>query len=1390
MKFKFLDMKKLITAIIFLFSATLTYSQTVYPNKIDGEIYVKFTKAALKDVSKDNPNNIPLSKLGSITKILTKYGVTKAYKPFYQADDDAKLPYILKFEFSQINKVDAFIEELSKISGIEYAEKVNLNKVDATPNDPTFGTHLNQINATNAWNVFNSTANGNSNITVAIVDNAVAWTHNDLVANTFTNTLEIANNGIDDDGNGYIDDRNGWDAADNDNNTIPSNNAMNHGTHCAGIAGARTNNGLGVASIGWNIKIIPVKCQNNTGSTTGIVAGYQGIIYAAKMKARVISCSWGGMSTASASEQSVIDYAWNRGCLVICAAGNDNNQTLHYPAAYNNVFCVASVSTANVKSSFSCFGTWVDICAPGEGIVSTGPNNTYFTSSGTSMATPLVAGLAGLMLSKCNFMTATDVINCIKNTSANIYTITGNSAWVTGSKLGQGRIEAFAAMNCAASFLTYAPIANFFTLTQNVCPNVPIAFIDSSMYAPTNFTWTFQGGTPATSTSSNPSIQWTAPGTYSVSLTVSNANGSNTKNKTSYITISGPVNLPLVEGFQSGQLLPPNWTAYNVNNDLNYYALKTGIGGFGTSTACVMYDNYNLDAAPDRDELRTPKYLFNNVSNAKLRFDVAYKQFDNQYSDTLEVKVSNNCGLSWTSIYSKGGTTLSTSAGTLQANSFTPTATQWRKDTIDISTLTAGQSNVMFSFVNRGHYGQTLYLDNINLAFPTPTINFTMPSTSVCAGTTISFTNTSLGAANYTWTMNGGSPAVSNATNGIVVYSSPGIYSITLTGINGTSTASITQTINVISNPTITVNSPSICLGNSVVLTASGANTYTWVAGPTTSSISVTPTTTTLYTVYGSNSGICSSFKTATVQVIAGPTITANSPSICAGNTTTLTASGATNYTWSSSQNTSSISVSPSVTTTYTVTGNNGGSCSTAKTATVFVTPNPTIAVNNQTICTGGTATITATGANSYLWNTGFTGNQLVINPTVNTTYTVIGTSLGCSNTKTVSVTIGSSLSVLISANNNSVCAGGASNLTASGANSYTWSNASNAGSTTVSPSTSTTYSVIGSSNSCFGSATININVIPTPSINIASIPSNTICAGKTVTITASGNYTNFIWVSPTTTAASFTATPSSTSTYTVYGSGAGGCATSSIITITVKTNPVTAVTFTNANCTNSCSGVANAVSTLGTFPYTYSLSGTSCTSVPCTNLCAGNYTLLTTDAFGCKTSNTLSIFAPTNNLQSVITMTNSSCSTCSTGIANVNVTGGVGPYTYSWTPSGGNSATAVNLAPACYTVIVKDTYNCSVSTSTCIGFSTGVQNQIINSTSVLIYPNPANNWINIEYNGEFNYILYNNLGQIITENKNNSQLSTISLTNIAKGIYLIEVEIRNEKLRKKVIIE
>jgi subtilisin family serine protease len=1321
-------MKKILSAILICLCLNPLLSQTVYPNQTDGEIYVKFTKAALKEVSKENPNNIPISKLVSVNKILTKYGVTRAYKPFYQADDDARLPYILKFEFSQITKVDAFINEIRNVSGIEYAEKVSLNKVDITPNDPTLGVHLTQINAQSAWNIFNSTANGNSNITVAIVDNAVAWTHTDLVANTFTNTLEIAANGIDDDGNGYIDDRNGWDAADGDNNTVPTNTLMNHGTHCAGIAGARTDNGSGIASIGWNIKIIPVKCQTNTGSTSGIANGYGGIIYAAKMKARVISCSWGGVSTASSAEQTVIDYAWNRGCIVICAAGNDggtaNEAVLHYPAAYNNVFCVASVATSNVKSTFSCRGTWVDIAAPGENIYSTVPNaagtGTYMNMSGTSMATPLVAGLAGLMLSKCSFMSQTDVINCLQSTAANIYTIAANSTYSVGNQLGAGRIDAFAAMNCAAGFLAMPPVANFFTLTKNICPNVPVSFIDSSLYAPTNFTWTFQGGTPATSNASNPTVQWASPGTYSVSEIAANANGSNTKIKTSYITVSGPIALPLSEGFQATQFLPSNWTSYNVNNDINYFTRQTGVGGFGTSTVCALYDNYNLDAAPDRDEMRTPKYIFNNIATARLRFDVAYKQFDTQFSDTLEVKLSTNCGASWTSIYSKGGATLSTSAGTLQANTFTPTAAQWRTDTIDVSALTAGQGNVMFSFVNHGHYGQALYLDNINLVFPTPTVSFNAPGT-ICVGSNLNLANTSTGAATYTWTMTGGAPATSTATNPSVSYTAAGVYSITLVGANGTSTASITQTVNVINGPTIVVNTPTVCAGNPAILTASGATSYTWSTGPTTAS----------------------------------------------------------------------ISASPSVTTVYTVTGSNG-TCPANKTATIVITPNPTVSVNNQTICAGGTATINASGATTYSWSTGFTGNPLTVSPGSNTTYTVIGTTTGCTNTKTVSVTIGSSLSVLITANPTSKCASGSSTLTASGATNYTWTpGASNASSIIVNQATTTNYTLVGTNGACTGSTTTTVTVIPTPSFAIATSPSPTICAGKTVTMTASGFYSTYTWITPTVTAASYTATPGSTTSYTVLANGTGGCNTSSVVTIVVNSNPVTVLNYTNANCTNPCSGSANGTTTSGNAPYTYSLTGGSCTSLPCSNLCAGNYTLVTNDGFGCTTANTLSIFAPTNNMVTSITSTDAACGTCSTGIASLNVTGGVSPYSYTWSPSGGNGPTASNLAPICYTVVVSDAFGCSVSTSTCIGFSTGLKNTTLNNSLLLVYPNPAQSNVTIEYQGvSFNFVLYNNLGQLVAANQNNQSKAVINLNEFAKGVYLIEVEIGKDKIRKKLIID
>ena len=156
-----------------------------------------------------------------------------------------------------------------------------------------------------------------------------------------------------------------------------------------------------------------------------------------------------------------------------------------------------------------------------------------------------------------------------------------------------------------------------------------------------------------------------------------------------------------------------------------------------------------------------------------------------------------------------------------------------------------------------------------------------------------------------------------------------------------------------------------------------------------------------------------------------------------------------------------------------------------------------------------------------------------------------------------------------------------------------------------------------------------------------------------------------------------------------------------------------------------------------------------------------------------------------------VTTSTNASCGTCSNGIAAVSPIGGNAPYTYTWSPSGGNAATAINLAPACYSVAIKDASGCITTKTVCVAFTTGLQNSTLNSSVVSIYPNPARSSVTIEYNGYvFNYAMYNNLGQLVASNKNNTNKAQINLTEFSKGIYIIEVEIGKDKLRKKLIID
>ncbi|MES2762678.1 MAG: PKD domain-containing protein [Bacteroidota bacterium] len=257
-----------------------------------------------------------------------------------------------------------------------------------------------------------------------------------------------------------------------------------------------------------------------------------------------------------------------------------------------------------------------------------------------------------------------------------------------------------------------APAPDFASNTNTICVNQSVTFTDLSIGNPTSWNWTFAGGSPSTSNVQNPTVSYPATGIYNVTLTVSNSNGANSVTKTSYINVTSPQVIPFTEGFATS-VTPANWENYDSGNDAIMWEHSTSTGGFGTSSQSVYFDNYNNDVNRKRDELRTAKYDFSSSSHPVLTFDRAYARYSSVNNDTLAVLVSIDCGVTYTQLYVKGNTALAT-APDKTSSIFTPTSTQWKKDTIDLLSY-AGQPSVMFAFQNRGFYGQAIYLDNINL---------------------------------------------------------------------------------------------------------------------------------------------------------------------------------------------------------------------------------------------------------------------------------------------------------------------------------------------------------------------------------------------------------------------------------------------------------------------------------------------------------------------------------------------------------------------------------------------------------------------------------------------------------------------------------------------------
>lgn len=383
---------------------------------------------------------------------------------------DLSLIYELKFK-ANID-LEKAINMMLGTGLFNYAQPRYINKHCAIfPNDPGANTstapqyqYLSHVKAYNVWDT--SAANGigpkgqgDTNVVIGIVDSGTDLVHPDL-KNQFKHNYADPINGIDDDSDGYIDNFTGWDLAgadfnnivgDNDPQIMGTNNE--HGSHVSGDASAQTNNGVGVAGIGWNCKLLPVKCaaDNDTRGTGGegyIITGYEGIKYAADHGAGVINCSWGGTGAGS-YEQSIATYAAiNKNSVVVAAAGNNSVDQAFFPAALNYVVSVAaSNSNSDGKASFSNWNYTVDIMTPGNNIYNTLYSSTYAYLSGTSMASPITSGGVALVLSKWPSYTGLQAAQRLIVTSDNVYSV--NVAYT--NKLGNGRTNLYRALHDPAT---------------------------------------------------------------------------------------------------------------------------------------------------------------------------------------------------------------------------------------------------------------------------------------------------------------------------------------------------------------------------------------------------------------------------------------------------------------------------------------------------------------------------------------------------------------------------------------------------------------------------------------------------------------------------------------------------------------------------------------------------------------------------------------------------------------------------------------------------------------------------------------------------------------------------------------------------------------------------
>ncbi len=447
--------------VFLLLSTTVVFSaagiSTVRHNNhhfVTNEIIVKYAPAA---------GNVEAAGLGQKYPVLSAGPVFRTVKPVNTKNAAASLARIYKFKVQEGIDIIRLCEEMSADPMVEYAEPNYIFEAEAVPNDSLYfrQTHLPQIKSPEAWDV----VKGSADVVIGVVGTGVDWDHPDLADAIWRNDDEVLD-GTDTDGNGYIDDIRGWDFIDGagsnlapgEDGQVEDNDPMDfdgHETHCAGLAAAVTNNEIGVAGSSWGCTIMPVRSGYATADGRGSSVGdalSRGIVYAAENDADIINYSW------TSAGQTIVEaarFAFENGSLVVNSAGNRDNDPDQDPLDPGSlgvlpyVLTVAAVTDEDKKTSYSSYGPWVTVSAPGGDPASGRPallatffDDIYAMLQGTSMAAPVAAGVAALVRSQHPEWSIGQVLFQVTETADDIYDLNPEHLGM----LGTGRINAYRAV--------------------------------------------------------------------------------------------------------------------------------------------------------------------------------------------------------------------------------------------------------------------------------------------------------------------------------------------------------------------------------------------------------------------------------------------------------------------------------------------------------------------------------------------------------------------------------------------------------------------------------------------------------------------------------------------------------------------------------------------------------------------------------------------------------------------------------------------------------------------------------------------------------------------------------------------------------------------------------